>query len=653
MNIKSGYSIFMAVLFLIGTSCFMMVGCQKDYDGQLEIIRNQIKSGEINLSNLYSKVELMEEQIAKLQEALNNAETSEEHKKDIQGVLAELNSAKTELETSISELELKIKGNDEGLLDLKDLIETTEEQFNNQLSSLSVTIQGIDIDLDVLDGRVGKLEDQVKSLHEKQSSITDAIDKLKKEIEGLDSQEQIDALKVTLKQLEDLQATLAGQIVVIENELAIIKQNVANNTGRIEGVANEVSALQALVNNIVKEKNLATLDDLNKVIKDIDAKYAIFNKELSDLRAEYDKKLKELEELIESGSSEALKVLIDQVKSDVNALGVAMAENMADYLKTKSLVGVLDTRVKALEDTIQKHEVKLNNIDASITAIKEDIQKLFDRIQSMVIIPKYSGNYIAMNSNDGGGYRLTMQVDIRPFNVAKNFTPAMFAIEVKAIESAPTRAAVLPNFTIQSMQANEKDKTFTITAVTKDIDGLYRYSTPMDFQVALALNDKVGAADNKNNNRLSPFVGVYYVAPNSEDVNTMYDFYNNTGSQLKAKQEYSLAGFPDEACYKEKIASKGETTIASFFGITAKSSSDSFDVVECNLASVYDSTGKPLVALGNYVKVTSDGYIMVDNSLPGSQSLDGVRLIIGLQARKNSTYWGKRAYICVVLQNKD
>ena len=154
MDIKKHNFIFIVMLFLLGTTSVLMGGCQKDYDGQLEIIRNQIKDGEISLDNLNSKVILIDEQIAALQKALEDAETTEEHKKDIQAVLKKLDDVKTELEGKIAGLEKKIADNNEELIGIKDSIESLEQQFNENLLAISIEIQGIDVRLDALDGRV-------------------------------------------------------------------------------------------------------------------------------------------------------------------------------------------------------------------------------------------------------------------------------------------------------------------------------------------------------------------------------------------------------------------------------------------------------------------------------------------------------------------
>ena len=69
MKRNSTMSLFAAMLLLTGSGCILMTGCQKDYDGQIEILRNQIENGDVNVDNLLKKIELIEKQIVTLQEA--------------------------------------------------------------------------------------------------------------------------------------------------------------------------------------------------------------------------------------------------------------------------------------------------------------------------------------------------------------------------------------------------------------------------------------------------------------------------------------------------------------------------------------------------------------------------------------------------------
>lgn len=642
-----------------------MGGCQKDYDGQLEIIRNQIKSGEISLDNLNSKVTLIDEQIAVLQKALEDVETTEEHKKDIQAVLKKLDDVKTELEGKIAGLEKKIADNNEELIGIKESIESLEQQFNEKLLTISIEIQHIDVHLSVLDERVGKLEEQLGALQEKQSAIENAIAALEKEIEKGEehSQEQIEELKQALADLNVLQGTLTGRIEIIEEDLVQIKENVGKNKDAIDQAASQIAELYGLINNIVAGKNLATMEDLKTAINKIDEKFAkALDERLVALRKEYDEKLKVLADLIESGSSEELKNLIKNVESDLADLNGAVKEHLEGYITTTELVGTLKTKVTALENTIEEHKNKLVDIDKELNSIKADIQNLFNRIQSMVIIPEYAGNYVKLETADtGNGYTLTMNVDIRPFSVAAKFGNEAFSISVKPVNPIPTRA-ISPTFTIMRMDTDSKSETFKITASTTDLDlASSIYSAPTAFQVALVLNNPIKSGDDKiGDDRLSEYMGVYYVAPGSQDVNTLYNFYiGEIGNDNELKVSESTNIDLDDFYSGDFLTdgSMAENTSYSIFNkdIIAKGGQypSSGGTVEFDLAGAAFNNGVMSSDLAKCFTVSSNGAITRIGDVSGVPDLTGVRLFIGLQAKAGNVKWGKHCYICIVLKNKD
>lgn len=76
-------------VFSLGSTPFL-TGCQKDYDGQLEILRNQINNGMINLDGLKEKVTLIEQQLTVLEQAIAEGDTA--NKEEIEQLKTELDS---------------------------------------------------------------------------------------------------------------------------------------------------------------------------------------------------------------------------------------------------------------------------------------------------------------------------------------------------------------------------------------------------------------------------------------------------------------------------------------------------------------------------------------------------------------------------------
>ena len=667
MDIKKHNFIFIVMLFLLGTTSVLMGGCQKDYDGQLEIIRNQIKDGEISLDNLNSKVILIDEQIAALQKALEDAETTEEHKKDIQAVLKKLDDVKTELEGKIAGLEKKIADNNEELIGIKDSIESLEQQFNEKLLAISIEIQGIDVRLDALDGRVNALEGQVKALEEIRETIQDEIDDLRDKIAKAPSQELIGKLEKAVGDLTKLQEELGNSITTLTKQVGDIATDVKRHEEAISDAARDIIDINNRITEVMAEhatefKNLwDAINGIKEQYTKWDEKFEKLTDEFSVLQNDYIEKIAALEELIKTVEPEKIAKEIEEVKKELNELSGAVEKNKTDILTTSKLVADVKKQVEALNKIVTEYEQRILAIEKEIESIQEDIKNLFDRIQSMVIIPQYIGNYVKLESSDNG-YELTMEVDIRPFEVAKKIAEGAFSISVKSVDSTPTRAEnELPVFSIESITSTQSS-TFTITAsMTTEIKNASIYSTPMNFQVALALNDvSVGAS---KNDRLSEYMGVYYVAPGSVDEGLLYKFYENgdTKKELKNVKESISPTISESDCYQRyflidgnfmnqshpifdsKItANQGEKTLAN----------EGEDLeVEFSLASAAYSNQTSL-GLANCFTVSSNGTItQIKDASDYVKSLDGVKIFVGLQAKKGSVKYGKHCYICVVLKN--
>ena len=646
-----------------------MGGCQKDYDGQLEIIRNQIKDGEISLDNLNSKVILIDEQIAALQKALEDAETTEEHKKDIQAVLKKLDDVKTELEGKIAGLEKKIADNNEELIGIKDSIESLEQQFNEKLLAISIEIQGIDVRLDALDGRVNALEGQVKALEEIRETIQDEIDDLRDKIAKAPSQELIGKLEKAVGDLTKLQEELGNSITTLTKQVGDIATDVKRHEEAISDAARDIIDINNRITEVMAEhatefKNLwDAINGIKEQYTKWDEKFEKLTDEFSVLQNDYIEKIAALEELIKTVEPEKIAKEIEEVKKELNELSGAVEKNKTDILTTSKLVADVKKQVEALNKIVTEYEQRILAIEKEIESIQEDIKNLFDRIQSMVIIPQYIGNYVKLESSDNG-YELTMEVDIRPFEVAKKIAEGAFSISVKSVDSTPTRAEnELPVFSIESITSTQSS-TFTITAsTTMEIENASIYSTPMNFQVALALNDvSVGAS---KNDRLSEYMGVYYVAPGSVDEGALYKFYEKNGDTKKELENVKESISPtisESDCYQRYFLIDGnfmnqshpifDSKITANRGEPQTLANEGEDLeVEFSLASAAYSNQTSL-GLANCFTVSSNGIItQIKDASAYVKSLDGVKIFVGLQAKKGSVKYGKHCYICVVLKN--
>lgn len=72
MKRNSKMFLFIVMLLLTGSSCFLMTSCQKDYDGQLEIIRNQLKAGENSYTELKEQITSLEERVTTIEKQIED-----------------------------------------------------------------------------------------------------------------------------------------------------------------------------------------------------------------------------------------------------------------------------------------------------------------------------------------------------------------------------------------------------------------------------------------------------------------------------------------------------------------------------------------------------------------------------------------------------
>ena len=231
MKRNSTMSLFAAMLLLTGSGCILMTGCQKDYDGQIEILRNQIENGDVNVDNLLKKIELIEKQIVTLQEA---AKEHAEFKESISKLIKDLETTKNELEGKIAELQKAMEENDQNI---KNMIEQTVQEFDKKLLELSKEIDAeISAKYNELDGRIRKLEEQYQSLQEKQNATEKAISDLKEEIANLkESQlEEKQKLENALKQLEELNQKLTDNLERIDGKLEELDNAAKENAQNLE-----------------------------------------------------------------------------------------------------------------------------------------------------------------------------------------------------------------------------------------------------------------------------------------------------------------------------------------------------------------------------------------------------------------------------------
>lgn len=392
MKRNSTMSLFAAMLLLTGSGCILMTGCQKDYDGQIEILRNQIENGDVNVNNLLEKIELIEKQIITLQEA---AKEHAEFKESI----SKLIKTKNELEGKIAELQKAMEENDQNI---KNMIEQAVQEFDKKLLELSKEIDAeISAKYNELDGRIRKLEEQYQSLQEKQNATEKAISDLKEEIANLkESQlEEKQKLENALKQLEELNQKLTDNLERIDGKLEELdnaaKENAQNLEQLREDTKNDILNLKNEVDGKINEidTQLEGISDavskLQDTVQNLNTRYDELDKRINKLIDDYDAQIEKIWDAIKDinnggGTTDPeLSKLVEQLQNDLKDLQAKVAELNEKYLSIESLYGKLDERMGNVEGIVKDHTARISALQKQLDALGVRVTDLEKQVEQM------------------------------------------------------------------------------------------------------------------------------------------------------------------------------------------------------------------------------------------------------------------------------
>lgn len=396
MKRNSTMSLFAAMLLLTGSGCILMTGCQKDYDGQIEILRNQIENGDVNVDNLLEKIELIEKQIVTLQEA---AKEHAEFKESISKLIKDLETTKNELEGKIAELQKAMEENDQNI---KNMIEQAVQEFDKKLLELSKEIDAeISAKYNELDGRIRKLEEQYQSLQEKQNATEKAISDLKEEIANLkESQlEEKQKLENALKQLEELNQKLTDNLERIDSKLEELdnaaKENAQNLEQLREDTKNDILNLKNEVDGKINEIDTQlegisdAVSELQDTVRNLNTRYDELDKRINKLIGDYDAQIEKIWDTIKDinngGDTTApeLPKLVEQLQNDLKDLQAIVKELNAKYLSIESLYGKLGERMGNVESIVKDHTARISALKEQLDALGVRVTDLEKQVEQM------------------------------------------------------------------------------------------------------------------------------------------------------------------------------------------------------------------------------------------------------------------------------
>ena len=603
-----------------------------DYDAQIEKIWEAINNGGGTT----------DPELSKLVEQLQN------DLKDLQAKVAELNAKYLSIESLYGKLDERM-GNVEGIV-----------------KDHTARISALEKQLDALGVRVTDLEKQVKQMEQ---IYNDAIADIENRLNSLENGSVPPA---DLSQIKQMLNELQAYVNKNTNDILQLKDNQAQQAALLSeleskmnagflALNNNYNALSGRVDEIYKrlEDALAELTDLGQLKADVLKN----QKDILDLQTKYDELNGKMDKFVTI--TEVENMLADYYnKEEINQLLAGIYEQLNNVPNKDEMNKLIEEATKEIKDQLALMQGEINELKNKCTELEEKVDRLFNRIQSMVIIPQYSSNEeVELKPREGNKYELNVNVKINPADVLNEVTALEGYFHIDSREAIPPRGAgdAGPAFTVEKVAVKDAaEGIFTVTA-TCELTTVDPVTHKMPYTVAVEF-------ENSNNNRSTSYKGVRYVPAQSED-QTTYEFKSGT-EVVRTKADLGLSAFAEEDIYKHAVLGEVNNVDTKVIQIvdnlpvfaaevlgssTANESNQNIPVVY-SLGIIYDEAGKPQPDLANYIKVDMhNGALSMGLTLDPSRVTDdltGYKVVIGLQARKDGINYGEPAYICVELQKK-
>lgn len=525
-------------------------------------------------------------------------------------------------------------------------------------------ISALEKQLDALGVRVTDLEKQIKQMEQ---IYNDAIADIENRLNSLENGSVPPADLSQIKQmLNELQAYVnknTNDILQLkgdqEKQAALLSALESKMNAGFLALNNNYNALSGRVDEIYKrlEDALAELSDLGQLKADVLKN----QKDILDLQTKYDELNGKMDKFVTI--TEVENMLADYYnKEQIDNMFAAVYARLDNLPNKDEMDKLIEEATKEIKDQLALMQGEINELKNKCTELEAKVDRLFNRIQSMVIIPQYSSNEeVELRSRESNTYELNVNVKINPADVLNEVTALEGYFHIDSREAIPTRGAgdAGPAFTVEKVAVKDAaEGIFTVTATCE-----LTTVNPMTLPFAVAVEFK-----NSNNNRSTDYKGVRYVPADSED-QTTYTFTSGTGETVYTKADLGLSNFTEADIYQhdvlEKTMNQGSTVtqitvdkpvFEKIVGSSEENPNYKNLPVSYSMGNIYDKDGTARPELINYIQVDAhNGTISMKASLtPGvtTDDLTGYRVVIGLQARENGINYGKPAYMCVELVQK-
>ena len=432
-----------------------------------------------------------------------------------------------------------------------------------------------------------------------------------------------------------------------------------------------ILALQTNYNNLSKEvsglKNFVeTLNDnlkkTNQQLGELTSKVNLQASQITDLY----NRIKNLQE----GQSnyvtrEEIEKLLDNYydKAAIDRQLEAMFQKINDCPTLDDMNQAIEEAAQQLQEQLDKMQQQIAQLTSQYDALKQQVETLMNRIQSFELLADYNDGTVKVKETTPGHYTMELKVEITPEDAAGKLTNLKGIVGLRCREVIPVRSSnSLPAMTVEEVTQSAYGELTVKVGFT--LEEALEGGQALPYQVAVVLNDG-------NNYKLTEYRPLRLESHEAMDTNTDYTFMAGT-EILQTKEDIGVGNFAESEIYTlpvlKAILNQSGASICQIEGIqslfnaavtassTVEGSSRKDLPVVYSLAAIYDTQGVARGELWNYIEVSTAGQVsMKSNLTPGvtPTSLEGFKMVVGLQAKQNGQNYGKRAYVCFRLQMKN
>lgn len=334
----------------------------------------------------------VEAAIADLQKALADAKAELDaadaaNKAAIDGALARI----VALEDAAKALQEAVSMNTMGIQNLTTALEVFQAEVEAQMDAVYAYIDKMDqeiySEIAVLSGAITSLTNQIADLQLEDQYIYAEITKLQESISAVNALLEDEAAKresedaELQRQLNEVTATVATLYTLLNEEAAARKYEDQVLAAEIRTLEGSISAVNALLN------------DTNATLAAHIAAYEAFEKSMQEAIANLNMATTNHEVAIESLKNEldGVEEILDKLKEeDMN-----LAKSITDL--QEAVTGMVNATYDELMGYIEALNGQIQDTQKTLTMLNNLVQDVFNRVQSIVFVPEYADHKGTIN----------------------------------------------------------------------------------------------------------------------------------------------------------------------------------------------------------------------------------------------------------------